>query len=104
MSHRDERLFYRRCFLNDEEGAAMVEARLHDNSWTERPSGETRLNFDGTLHITDCSRSIELDCSFSDVEGARGNLRKLDRLIDAVQGLRDATARAAKREFPGRKL
>ena len=105
MSRKSERLFHRRCFLNDGDGAAMVEAYLDDNSWVEDKTGDHRPSYNGTLHITDCSRSIELSVGiYKDIDDIRGDLRKLDRLIDAAQGLRDAMARAAKREFPGRKF
>jgi hypothetical protein len=99
-----ESLFHRRCFLNDETGAAIVEASFEDNSYDDRED-KRRPSYDGTLHITDCSRSIELAFNFGkDVDDARKDLRKLDRLIDIMQGLRDAMARAAKREFPGKKF
>ena len=80
----------------------MVEATVTDNSWVR--NGDRTLSFDGVLHITDCSRSVELDTSFFDIEGARGNVRKLDRLIDAAQGMRDTIARVARREWPKKKL
>jgi hypothetical protein len=100
-------LFHYRCFLNEESGAAIVEAGLDDNSYIDHRNNERRPSFDGTLHITDCSRSIELSVNFggeNGVEDARKSLHKLDRLLDAVQGIRDALARAAKREFPGKKF
>ncbi len=100
----DNELFYRRAFLNEGRGPAMVEAQVNDNSWTDKTSGDRRASFDGTLTITDCSRSVSLDACFSDIEGARNVLRKLDRLSDAIQGMRDAMGRAARREWPGKKL
>lgn len=100
-----EELFHRRCFLNDESGAAIIEASFSDNSWVDRQTSERRLHYDGTIHITDCSRSIELSLNIdNDAESARNSLRKLDRLLDVIQGVRDAVVRAAKREFPGRKF
>lgn len=102
-----ERLFHHRCFLNDESGAAMLEATVEDNSWADRQTGERRMSYDGTLHITDCSRSIELTFGVGcddGIDDMRSVLRKLDRLIDAAQDMRDAFARAAKREFPGKKF
>lgn len=100
----DNQLFHFRKFLNDGQGAAMVEARVTDNCSVNRNNGERSVSIDGELHITDCSRSIQLDTYFNDIDGARAALLKLDRLIDAVQGMRDAVVRAARREFPGRKL
>lgn len=97
-------LFHHREFLNEKIGSAMVEAMLSEHTWDDRNTGERHVNIDGTLHITDCSRSVELDASFNNVDEARKILRKLDRLIDAVQGTRDAIVRAARREWPGRKL
>lgn len=100
----DKQLFYMRAFLNDETGAAIVEASVTDSCSFNANKQERYVSVYGTLHITDCSRSVELDVSFNDIEGARGQLRKLDRLIDAAQGMREALARAARREWPGRKL
>lgn len=96
-------LFHLRTFLNEETGSAMVEADFNENSWTNKQTGERNFGAGGTIHITDCSRSIELDVSFDDLDGARRVLRKLDRLLDAVNGVRDAAARIARREF-GRKV
>jgi hypothetical protein len=97
-----ERLYHHRCFLNDETGAAILEALVEDDSSTH--NNHRHFGISATLHITDCSRSIELSFGFSKVEEARDDLSKLDRLIDAAQGMRDTLARAAKREWPGRKF
>jgi hypothetical protein len=101
--NEEKALFHYRDFLNSEEGAAIVEAKFTRNSWTNRQAQETTVSFDGTLNITDCSRSVSLDASFSTIEDARRVVRKLDRLLDAVQGMRDAAARAATRTY-GRKV
>jgi hypothetical protein len=99
----DKPLFHLRAFLNDESGSAMVEADFHESTWINKQTGERRFSASGTIHVTDCSRSIELDVCFDDLDGARRVLRKLDRLLDAVNGVRDAAARIARREF-GRKV
>lgn len=105
MSRENEQLYHRRCFLNDESGAAMIEAQLDNNSWTDKDTGERHPCYDGTIHITDCSRSIELSVEISnDLDKVRSNICKLDRLLDALQGMREAMVRAAKREFPGKKF
>lgn len=99
-----EQLYHRRCFLNETTGAAMVEVEVTNSSWTNDKTNEYNPSYGGSVHLTDCSRSIELDFGFDSAETARDALRKLDRLIDAAQGMRDALARAAKREWPGRKF
>jgi hypothetical protein len=100
----EKRLFHRRCFLNDETGAAMLEAYVDDNSWVHAQTQERHASYDGSMQITDCSRSVSLEFSFSDVEDARQQLRKLDRLIDAAQDMRAVIVRSAKREWPGKKV
>jgi hypothetical protein len=100
----DTKLFHMRQFLNDEKGSAIVEATVEHTEYDVRSDGKRSWNIDGTLHITDCSRSVELSTYVSNLDEARSVLRKLDRLSDAVQGMRDAIARCARREFPGRKL
>lgn len=100
----DRRLFYRRAFLNEKSGAAIIEASVDDNSGTDR-NGDRYFSVDSTIHITDCSRSISLDaCIGNDIEDARDSLRKLDRLVDTIQGVRDTLARAVRREWPGKKF
>ena len=99
----DTELFHYRAFLNEGKGGAIVEATLTHTEY-ERRDNERSWNIDGTLHITDCSRSVELSAYVSDIDEARGVLRKLDRIVDAAQGMRDAIVRAARREWPGRKL
>jgi hypothetical protein len=94
----EKQLFYRRAFLNDKEGAAMIEATLTDNGYEDR-DGKHHSSIDGDAHITDCSRSIQLDFGADSLEAARAMARKIDRLIDTFQGMRDALSRVAKREF-----
>lgn len=97
MSDDSKKLMHVRRFLNDTDGAAMVEAKLSDDSYTS--DGERRVNITGDLHITDCNRSIELDMCFDDLESGHRILRKLDRLIDAAEQLRDSVKRVMKREW-----
>lgn len=99
-----KRVFHDRRFLNADSGAAVVEADLYDNSWNDKNNGERHVSVSGTLHVTDCARSISLDFSYHDLDDAREQVRKLDRLIDAAQGMRDAIVRSARREWPGRKV
>lgn len=93
----EETVFHRRLFLNDKEGAAMVEAKLANHSYDR--NGERAASYDGTLHLTDCNRSIDLSFDFYSKEDARMAIRKLDRLIETVEDLRTAVKRAAKKEF-----
>lgn len=104
MSERETKLYHKRAFLNAESGAAMIEASATNGSWNDKNTGERRVNVYGTVHLTDCSRSIELDVSFSDLEDARAAVYKLDLLIDVLQDLRNAIARTVKQEFPGKKV
>ncbi len=98
MAANDDEVLYHRRFLNDSHGAAMVEVQLNDYSHTDK-EGKRHPSFSGSIHITDCNRSVGLDVDYGDLEDAQAVVRKLNRLIDSVEQVRDAVKRTIKKEW-----
>lgn len=97
----DKKAFHRRQFLNDEEGMAAYEATVYNRSWDDERKDKParrRISIDGSFSVTDCHRSISLDVDISDEESLGRTVRKLNRLARAVEDLRDALVKTARRE------
>lgn len=94
----EERVHHKRTFLNAEDGMAALEASVSNHSWTNKEDGKHFTNIDGGLCITDCSRSISLNFSVNDAESLAKAVQKANRLLHAIEDLRDALVKTAKRE------
>jgi hypothetical protein len=95
---KEKRVFHKRAFLNSGEGMAALEVRVIDGSYTVKDTGKCQVNLDGGLSVTDCSRAISLDFYVWDAKSLAAAVQKADTLIDAIEGMRDALVKAAKRE------
>lgn len=73
--------YYKRGFLNPEEGMAAFEAQIEIDNW----EGKTHFYADGTFNITDCSRKISLDFGFSDEKGYHEVMTKLETLQEELR-------------------
>lgn len=94
----EKTIYRRRAFLNDRKGMAAVEVTLSKNKWTVKKTGEKCWHVDGAINITDCYRHISLDVSVGSGKrsGLPAALRKLNRLVNAISGLRAALVKEAK--------
>lgn len=70
---------YKREFLNDKEGTALIEvsAERESENW-----------LDAGIKISDCDRMISLEFYCNDNKSRRDRIRKLDRIIANAQLLR----------------
>jgi hypothetical protein len=93
-------VYHKRQFLNEKKGPAMVEATLTNCSWDDPDPkvGKRFLDLEGSVKLTDCSRSVELDFSANNQEQAYAAVYKLERLIAVLDGFAGAIRDEARKE------
>ena len=96
-----EVIHFSRQFLNkDPHGSlAAIFVSIHDNSWTESREKKEIVHprIAGSIKISDCSRSIELDAYMNEPEDLENVIFKFDTLIIELTKARDAYQEAAVR-------
>lgn len=80
----DDKIVYKREWLNDDEGTAYVVLNAHKYS-----SG---ASIDVDVEIKDCHRQINLDFWFGDEDERKTKLAKMDRLIALLSEAREIIA------------
>lgn len=95
---KERRIFHKRQFLNDREGAAMIEASLYNRSWEDK-EGKRQFSLDGEVHITDCSRSVSLSIDVNDSKSWANAVHKLERVIRVLEQMKDRINAEASHEL-----
>lgn len=89
------KLYYKRKFLNkiSYHAGAFILAKIEREIWS-RPDRKTKkknteITHNIALDVADCSRIISLDLDLCTIRGAKNSIRKLDILIETMQGFRE---------------